>query len=201
MSAGDKVRIAGLDPSLSNFGIANVLLDLRTMTFEVENLTLICTEPEKDKKLRKVVRKNCEDLDRAQILYKGMVAGTKDAWLAIAEVPVGSQSARAMASYGVCVGVLAACPVPVISVTPTEVKMAGAGTKTATKGEMIEWAMAKYPNANWLTTKRGGVMVPTAANEHLADALAAVEAGIQTDQFQQIVAIVSGGMFKKHAFA
>jgi hypothetical protein len=32
-------------------------------------------------------------------------------------------------------------------------------------------------------------MVPTKANEHLADAIAAVHAGVQTQQFKQAAAI------------
>jgi Holliday junction resolvasome RuvABC endonuclease subunit len=185
----NNVKIVGMDPSLSNFGIAQATLDLDTMKFTVDKLTLVCTENEKDKKIKKAVRKNSEDLERAKILHAGLLAACEGHWLAVAEVPVGSQSSRAMASYGVCIGVLAACPMPLIQVTPTEVKMAGFGNKTATKQEMIEWAMAKYPDANWIMRKSGGVMVPTNANEHLADAVAALEAGIRTDQFKQIVAM------------
>lgn len=194
-----KVKIVGLDPSMSNFGIANVTLDLDTMTFEVDKLTLVSTTNEKDKKLKKAVRKNSEDLDRGQILFKGMIDGTKHAWIAIAEVPVGSQSARAMASYGVCIGVLAGCPIPIIQVTPTEVKAAATGIKTATKEEMIEWGMAKYPHADWRLQSQNGPGFkkgdPKACNEHLADALAAIEAGLDTDQFQQIIAIMKGSLF------
>lgn len=200
-----KVNVVGLDPSLSNFGIANVVLDLDTMTFDIKALTLLETQPEKDKKLKKQVRKNSEDLDRAQILHKGLIVGCKDAWIAIAEVPVGSQSARAMASYGVCIGILAACPIPLIQVTPNEVKIAATGIRTATKEEMIEWAMAKYPNAPWRLQTQNGAKHrkgdPKGDNEHLADAVAAIEAGIQTDQFQQIVAIMKGSMFREHMLA
>jgi Holliday junction resolvasome RuvABC endonuclease subunit len=202
-----KLNIVGFDPSLSNWGIAKAVLDLDTMTFEILDLSLICTEVEKDKKTRKQVRQNSQDLDRAQLLVKGMKAACEGSWLAIAEVPVGSQSARAMASYGVCIGVLASCPVPLIQVTPNEVKLAGAGVKTATKEEMIEWAMTKYPNANWMRHKHSakgkphktspGVMVgafnkgdPINDNEHLADAVAAIQAGIDTDQFRQLISFM-----------
>jgi Holliday junction resolvasome RuvABC endonuclease subunit len=190
-----KLNIVGFDPSLSNWGIAKAVLDLDTMTFEILDLSLICTEVEKDKKTRKQVRQNSQDLDRAQLLVKGMKAACEGSWLAIAEVPVGSQSARAMASYGVCIGVLASCPVPLIQVTPNEVKLAGAGIKTATKEEMIEWAMTKYPKANWLTHKRGGVLVPTGKNEHLADAVAAIQAGLDTDQFRQLISFMKATPF------
>lgn len=191
---GRTLNIVGLDPSLSNFGIAKAKLDLDTMEFDITDLVLVQTTNEKDKKLKKQVRKNSEDLDRAQLLHKGLQDGCEGAWLAIAEVPVGSQSARAMASYGVCIGILAACPIPLIQVTPNEVKLAGFGVRTATKEEMIEWAMSKYPNAPWRVQTQNGAKHkkgdPKADNEHLADAVAAIEAGIQTDQFQQLVSMM-----------
>jgi Holliday junction resolvasome RuvABC endonuclease subunit len=186
------LKIIGMDPSLSNFGFAKATLDPATMLYTVDELVLVKTENEKDKKLKKTVRKNSEDLERARALYEGMIEACQGATLAIAEVPVGSQSARAMASYGVCVGVLAACPIPLIQVTPSEVKLAGTGYKSGTKDEMIEWAMNKFPAANWLLTKRGGQMVPVAANEHLADAVGAIEAGLKTDQLKQAIALMRG---------
>lgn len=179
------IKIVGIDPSLRNFGFAQALLNIHTLEYTIENLILVESENEAGK----VVRKNSDDLRRASTLYNGLVRACAGASLAIAEVPVGSQSARAMASYGMCVGVLAACPVPLIQVTPAEVKLAAVGNKQAAKEEMIEWAMAKHPGANWLMRKSKGRMVPMNDNEHLADACAAIEAGLLTDQFQQAITL------------
>ncbi|MEZ6841385.1 hypothetical protein ABVN80_15055 [Acinetobacter baumannii] len=107
--------------------------------------------------------------------------------LLICEVPVGSQSARAMASYGICIGVLSSCPLPLIQVTPTEVKLAGTGIKTATKGEMIEAAMNAHPEAKWPMRKIKGVLEPLSSNEHLADATFAIKAGLDTDEFKSAI--------------
>lgn len=195
-----KMKIIGLDPSLSNFGIAKATLDLNTMQFTVDDLMVIKTEPEADKKKRKVVRKNSEDLERAKLLYKGAMNATEGAWMAFAEVPVGSQSARAMVSYGASVAVLAAVALtlPMIQVTPTEVKVAGCGIKTATKGEMIEAMVKKYPTAPWpMQTVKGVTSVVAGKAEHLADAIAAIEAGLQTDEFRNTIAMLkSTPMFK-----
>lgn len=196
------MQIVGLDPSLSNFGVAKVTLDLDTLKFTVDELIVVKTEPEKDKKARKVVRKNSEDLERAKLLYKGAMDATDHAWMAFAEVPVGSQSSRAMASYGVCLGVLAAVALklPMIQVTPTEVKVVATNCKTATKGEMIEAMMKKYPDAPWPMRKAGGVMVPNAGEcEHLADAVAAIEAGMATDEFRNVMAVYKSSPFLKLA--
>jgi Holliday junction resolvasome RuvABC endonuclease subunit len=180
------IRVIGMDPSLSNWGIAYAALDMQTLEFKVDDLELIQTEPEKDKKLKKVVRKNSEDLERAILLQRGMAKACERAVIAFAEVPVGSQSSRAMASYGVCVGVLAACSIPLVQVTPNEVKIAACGSRTATKHEMIEWAVTHQASAPWL--RRSGRMVDK--NEHLADAVAAIKAGIETDDFQRLVAVL-----------
>jgi len=202
-----KVKVVGLDPSLSNFGIAFATLDLDTMKFTVDDLTVAQTEPEKDKKVRKQVRKNSEDLERARLLHRAAMEAVQGegVLMAFVEVPVGSQSARAMASYGVCLGVLAAVAetLPIIQVTPTEVKLAGCGIKTATKDEMIEAMVAKYPGAPWPMKTVKGVSTPISSKcEHLADAVAAIEAGIASDEFRQTIAVFkSSPIFKRFAAA
>jgi Holliday junction resolvasome RuvABC endonuclease subunit len=183
-----KIKIVGIDPALNNLGLAQVTLDLDTMELSNIHLSLPQTESENGK----TVRKNSDDIRRAKILYEGMVKACEGASFAIAEVPVGSQSARAMASYGICCGVLAACPIPLIEVTPTEVKLAAIGEKNASKIEMIEWGMAKYPDANWVMRKSKGVMVAQNCNEHLADAIFAIEAGLKTQQFKATTAMLRG---------
>ena len=186
------IKVVGLDPSMSNLGMAFATIDLSTMKITIDEFDLALTSNEKDKKVKKVVRKNSEDLERARVLHKALTTScTSDFALAFAEMPVGSQSARAMASYGVCMGVLAACPIPMIQTTATEGKLVLTGIKTATKEEMIEAAIAKYPDAPWPTQKSKGLIVPIAAKcEHLADAVAAIEAGILTDQFKQLVSMM-----------
>jgi len=181
------IKILGLDPSLSNFGIVSVDFNLLTNEIvKVNKIRLVETSTTKEKN----VRKNSDDLNRAVQLVSALLEESKDHHIAIAEVPVGSQSARAMASYGVCIGVLAGCPIPMIQVKPDEVKIAACGNKTASKSDMISWASLKHPEANWLTVKRNGVPTLTNKNEHPADALAAVYAGIRTDQFLQATSLM-----------
>lgn len=176
------ITIAGIDPSLNNFGLAKGIVDLNTLSVELHELALVTTESNATNK--KVVRKNSDDLERARKLYTGLHEFIDDVDLVSVEIPVGSQSARAMASYGVCIGVLASIGQPFIQVTPDEVKLSTAGSKTASKAQMIQWATNMYPNLNWLTSKRNGLETYTAKNEHLADAVAAIHAGLLTDQFK-----------------
>jgi Holliday junction resolvasome RuvABC endonuclease subunit len=177
---------------MRNFGVVHADLDVDTLKFTITSMRVIRTEAEKDKAVRKVVRKNSEDLERARLLHAGAIESIENVTMAFIEVPVGSQDARAMASYGMCLGVIAAVAntIPIIQVTPGEVKLAGFGSKDATKAEMIEAMMKKHPEAPWPMRKLKGEMVPNAAEcEHLADACAAIEAGLQTDEFRQAISV------------
>lgn len=178
----NKIKIVGIDPSLNNFGFAHGEMDLDTFDLTISHLVL--SQPVKaDAVTKKVVRKNSDDLRRARHLFKALQENIKGAHIAIVEVPVGSQSARSMASYGICVGVLASCGIPMIEVTPSEVKLSAVGIKTASKQQMIDWAFEMYPDANWLKRKSKGIEVLKNDNEHLADAVAAIHAGVVTEQF------------------
>lgn len=142
----------------------------------------------------KQVRQNSLDLESAKQLSKGVLDVAQDQHAVFVEVPVGSQSARSMASYGICVGILGtlrATGITFFEVTPTEVKLAGAGHKTATKQQMIDWAMTKHPEANWPVYKQKGVSIVSEAKaEHMADATAAIYAGLSCNSFQQMLPFI-----------
>ncbi len=185
------IKVVGLDPSLRNWGLAVGSLNLQTKQLTVEKVGVTIPVLSKGKQ----VRQNSLDLESGFQLYKGAAAAAEGAHAVFVEVPVGSQSARAMASYGICVGVLGALRangIPFFEVTPEEVKLAGHGSKTATKKEMIKWAMAKHPEANWTTYKQNGtVLVSEAKAEHQADAVAAIYAGIACNAFQQMLSLLA----------
>lgn len=170
------ITVVGLDPSMRNFGMVKGRLDLDTGQLDIWAMQL--SQP--DKSSQKTVRKNSQDLEAARYHFGYIGAFLEDADLIFVEIPVGSQSARAMASYGMCIGLIASITKPLIQVTPAEVKRAATGNKTATKQEMIDWAVSTYPNAPWL--KHAGKI--TGKNEHLADSIAAIHAGVKTDVFK-----------------
>jgi len=176
--------IAGLDPSLKNFGMSKGVLCEDTGTFNLTHLRLQTTDPSK----AKMQRKSNDDFNRATALRNAMFDFISDVDLVMAEVPIGSQSARASVSYGISIGLIAAIQKPLIQVNPTEVKLAATGNKTATKAEMISWAIETYPDADWLTEKRKGELRFTHANEHLADSVAVIHAGVKSETFQQLLA-------------
>ncbi len=175
-----------MDPSLRNWGLASSILDLTTGMLDDPVLALVCPKDIPGKQ----VRKNSSDLNLAEQLAAAVIPAGKLAKAIFVEVPVGSQSARAMASYGVCVGVLGAVRalgIPFIEVTALEVKAALSGDKHATKAKMIEAGRALYPNSNWTNFYQGQRNgVPDAA-EHVADAIGAIHAGVRTSTFQNLM--------------
>lgn len=179
------LRVLGLDPSLRNWGIAAGTYDTVTGKLLIKCLRVTRAEVPDGKQ----VRQNSKDLAAAQQLYAGVQPFLGQANLIFAEVPVGSQSARAMASYGICVGVLGSIrnSAPFFEVTPDEVKLTTVGNKTATKQQMIDWAVAKHPEAPWPRTSKGAIIAGKA--EHMADAIASIYAGLQSNQYKQLAAM------------
>jgi len=181
------IPILGMDPSLNNWGLARGWYDPVDGSLRIGTVEVVKPEFSRVKQ----VRQNSKDIERAEALFLDALEAANPAKAVFVEVPVGSQSARAMASYGICVGVLGslrAQGIPIFEVTPTEVKMATVGKKTASKAEVIERAVSLYPTANWPMQTKNGVKVPVASKaEHMADAVGAIEAGIQLPQFKQLI--------------
>lgn len=184
-----QVRFISLDTSMSNLGLAWGHWESSTNSYLVEGLKLVHTEPSNIKQ----VRKSAQDYERCRALYNGLHDLIKEwqPYIAFAEMPTGSQSANGMKSYGISLMLIGTVTVPVVQVTPQEVKVASVGNKQATKPEMIAWAHKKWPHLPWLTYRRDGQDQLTAANEHLADACAAIEAGMRTGQWLQAAAILA----------
>lgn len=187
------IKIAGLDPSLRNWGLAKGLYDLNTGDLSMTDIDLIETESEAGK----TVRKSSDDLRCAALLSGRLHGWIADSVAVFGEVPSGSQSARGMFSNGICLGVMGSIGQvgdykgSLIQVSPAEVKKLAVGSKVASKDEMIEWAMERFPNLPWLITKSGkNKGQPTAKNEHMADACAAINAGIQTPEFKNIAQLM-----------
>lgn len=184
------LRAVGLDPSLRNLGMVMGHIDVKQNLFIPDDLDIV----QPNRLEGKQVRQNSKDIHDAHQLAEGAWLNLKGADVAFVEVPVGSQSSRAMASYGICVGVLGALRssgIPFIEVTPTEVKKAATDNKSASKANMIEWAMEKYPRLPWpMQTKKGVTSVIAGKAEHMADAVAAVHAGMKTNEFQQLLRIL-----------
>lgn len=185
------IRGVGIDAAFTNMGFARVDIRIDADTKKTEvictGLQLVTTQSHEGK----TVRKSSIELRRAKELQAAMITYCQGAQLVFVEVPSGSQSASAARALGIAVGVLASCPLPIIEVSPMEVKFAVSKSKkiNPTKAQVIQWAVKHWPQAPWLRDrgKTGGRIV--LANEHLADAMATVMAGINTPDFQRLMTL------------
>lgn len=176
--------VLGVDMALANMGLVLMHWDgtTRPDALELLDMAVIRTEPLKGVQ----VRKSADEVRRARELHRALHTWALRAQVAAVEVPSGSQSAQAARALGIAVGVLAACPIPMLEVSPMEVKRAVAGpakqSKPPSKAEVIQWAVQRWPSALWPRKNPAGPVLQWA--EHIADACAAVEAGIATNALQ-----------------
>ena len=180
-----EIKVLGIDMSLNNLGCSVLSYDLVSEYLSMVDLKLFTTANEAGK----VVRRSSDDLRRAKELHDGVHRMAAGVDVVMAEVPTGTQSSRGAMSNGIVIGVLASVPT-LIEVSPAEAKKALIGRKTGSKDEMIEAAMALFPDAPWLMRKFKGQVVPVDANEHLADSVAIVKAGIATKEFQSALNMI-----------
>lgn len=188
MQDSDRIKVVGFDPSLRNWGFAiGTVVPGEPGSLQLQRIGLVNPVVSKNKQ----VRQNSMDLEAAKQLCEGAMTAAQGAHAIFVEVPVGSQSARAMASYGICVGILGslrAYGIALFEVSPNEVKLAAAGKDSATKTEMIDWAMARHPEVCWPSyTRKGRVLTTASKAEHQADATAAIHAGMASSSFQQLL--------------
>lgn len=189
-----KIKCVGLDPSLTNTGIAIGWYNLETRDFTVDKVLLIETE----NGTAKTVRRNSDDLRRCAQIGAAIWEHTGDADVIFSEIPTGAQSARAAFAFGMVIGILAGITskpgfTPAfIQVLPQDVKRhIPGGSKVTSKEEIMDWAVERWPMAGWFFRKVKGAMVRQNKNEHMADACAAINAGIQTDDFRNLCAAFS----------
>jgi len=172
------MKVLGVDISMNNLGLSLGELDDHTLALSFTELITIKTK--KDGKFIKQFNQRMDDLRRARLLVEGFREMEEKCEIIFVELPHGSQSSRAMTSYGMSIMLMAYTLKPVIVVTPNQVKVVATHYGEASKKEMVKWASDKYPNATWKKSKAGVIYEN---NEHNADAIAAVEAGILLDSF------------------
>lgn len=173
-NARPPIKIASFDPSLRNWGVA--LAHLSYEGLEITDTAIIKTKNTKSK----VLKQNTSDINSALILYEDLVPYILWADLITVEVPHGSQSSRAMVSYGVCValiGVIQSMNANVIQVSANDVKAVVREDKShkPTKEDVIRWVRDKHPEAN---------LPNTLSAEHICDAIVAIHAAMETEKFK-----------------
>jgi hypothetical protein len=192
----DVLTVVGFDPSLNNWGIARGTLTIANGG-HLDIVALDVIQPVFSDS--KQVRNNSKDLERAEQLARGAMAAAQGADAIFVEVPHGSQSARAMASYAICIGVLGALRaqgIPFFELSEGQVKTVALGKKgKTTKQEMIDWATRQHPTAPWPTYQQNGKTykkgeLDVGRAEHMSDAIGTIYAGLRDKLFQQMVGIL-----------
>lgn len=169
--------LLGVDPALRNLGMAIADYDVyEKRIMSVEKIQLVTTEKGKGK-----TRRNADDFTRARVFETALSKWAGIADCVIAEMPTGSQSARASHCAGIVLGTLAGLRTPLIQVQPSETKMVVG--KNAEKAEIIQWAVDKYPQLPWIRTR--GKISPQ--NEHIADAVAVLTVGVELKSFKEFL--------------
>lgn len=168
--------VIGVDPAMS--ATALVAMDLSTMKV-IDSLLI-----ETVKSTQKQVRVSSDTISRCRDLISGTsnFLDGKGRYIIAGETPSGSKNSAAMKGYGISCFLLALYGA--LEVTPDEVKKATVGSGTASKEQMIAWAMEKHPEAPWKITKSTGK--PALKMEHMADAIGVIYAAMKLPEFKRL---------------
>ena len=102
----------------------------------------------------------------------------------------GARSSRATWALGLAVGILTPINIPLFSVTPRNVKLV-TGDPNAEKEAMIKWAINKDTYLSGWLEYSGDAKKWSPRNEHMADALATIHAGLNTPEYQAYASLMS----------
>lgn len=174
------IRFIAMDPSLANTGFlwGEIINDEpKLLGWEVIQTS---------KTNNKQIRASSDTVERAKATIEAInrITESVNPTVTFAETPSGSQSSNGMKSYGLSCSYIALLKPSAIQVTPTEVKKATVGKKTASKEEIMSWAEKQHPYFNFERNKTGELI--KARMEHICDCIAIVHAGIKTSQYEQI---------------
>lgn len=173
------MKFIAIDSSLRYTGVAVGTID-KEDNISVDKLLLTETQKTKNKQ----IRASSDTINRCREIHSFVhqIMADENPDVIFVETPSGSQNASGMKSYGLVCMLIASLVPPPIEVTPTEVKVAYMGNKTASKESIINKASTQYPDLEW--HYRAGKLQNK--NEHIADAIAIAHAAVKTNQFQQL---------------
>lgn len=187
-----EITMMGLDPGLGSTGYAVASIDLTTRQIsKVISVGLV----ETDRQKLKQVRQTSDNLRRArhQVDTLKAIIDEHGVSMIAMEMCAAAQHIYPTFSSGVMIGVAASLGREIIEVLPHEVKVAATGDKGATKARIVAWAvgLTGKRKVGWPTSSRAnsfGVRLRDAyvskSAEHPADALGAIQASLNTEQFK-----------------
>ena len=193
------LTVLGIDPGFASTGFA--IADVSLVSCRIAKVHAIGISKTEPTKLRKI-RKTSDDLARAR-QHAGLLRGLVDQYAVdVIAYEMASTTPYTLPnfSFGVMMGIVATLNRPIIEVLNYEVKQAATGDRNATKADVIRWAVGitGRQKIDWPTSgKKNTVNLiyrgrhVTLAAEHPADALAAIQAAIGTEQFHLASAMAS----------
>jgi len=166
-----------MDPSLRNWAVVSATLIDNVLKIHTTTIIKTANHPIKSTK------QSVSDINAASLLYKSLLPYIKEADVICIEVPHGSQSSRAMASYAICVSLIGALQHTnpnMVYVSANDVKKVVRTDKDhkPTKKEVIQWVRDKHPEAP---------LPNTLSAEHPCDAIVAIYAAMETKQFKEYI--------------
>lgn len=178
------MRVIGVDGGLAHMGVA--VMALGWSSDKVNDICFVTGAVFETKPSHKKhgIRKSDDNMRRARELAARLdetLSGESGALVYEAQ-SFGMKGAIAARQAGTAFGVLAALAhvhrIPMLCVTPLEIKraMCGPSCNGAPKEEIIRRVMDRHPNIAWPTRKP--------LHEHLADAVGAVHAALKDDVIQ-----------------
>jgi len=175
-----KKRMLAIDPGFKNTGVA--VLEFNDDEWFIIHTSLIKTEKSSKKLGVRVADdtvRRCEEIARA---LQKIIDNTKVSLFAVETPSGGGKSASAVKAMALATGVvstvIALNKKPAVWCTPTDVKKATIGTKTASKLAIMDYACEKFPTLRSEYTHIKGASKGKLRNdfEHIADAIGVFEA-------------------------
>ena len=174
------MNVLGIDPGFSSLGWA-----VCVARYPAELQPIYCGIIRTEKAGKKIQLRASEDnITRAQIIYAeiaGLLLSHKIT-LVCTESMSWPRNAGVVAKMGIVWGVIASVchqwRIPMLQVSPVEIKKNLTGSKTASKEEMIAEIVSRYPKLELPSQK--------VLQEHAADAVAAVLACRQSMLFKAL---------------
>lgn len=186
----NKLCIVGMDPSYKNWGLCKGLYNTDTHKIHMQDVSLLKIPVVKNRKLRKQMtafEKAEIDITRSIQLIKALDLYLQNCQVIFTEIPHGSQNSRAAVSMGILLALLGYIEKDrkLIKVVANDIKLATIGHAQATKNEIVDRAVSLCPNLNWPTSKcQEQKRIDYGTAEHMADAMGAIEAGINLPEFK-----------------
>lgn len=213
------ISIIGVDPSTSHFGMVYGWYEVNSQEFIPLHYTVLEPPdglydefPPKGKNSQRKSIVEFEQICALSQLIKDFFIHHRPQ-VVISEVPSGAKGMFATGKLHAAMGMVCGCFTfpssvqnwKIIGVTPQEVKSAATEglDNYASKFQMMKWAFQNYPCVDWKHAQKEfekigkieAYLVNREAedfNEHMADALAAVKAGVNTRAFKAWLKAVKG---------